>query len=138
MHTLCPHHAVRLTLPTPSTIATGLTDPDCLTPAGFAAYWERNHDRSTPHPTPIDKMTKASMLAQKSHQSIPGIWLQETDTHFTVTVKPGFMPPGLPRYTERYDKSSVTGKTTVTPVSATDVTQVDSTQLKLISELNQL
>jgi hypothetical protein len=37
----------------------------------------------------------------KSHESIPGIWLQETDTGFSVTVKPRFMPPGLPRYTGR-------------------------------------
>jgi hypothetical protein len=27
---------------------------------------------------------------------------------FSVTVKPRFMPPGLPRYTETYDKSNAT------------------------------
>lgn len=53
-------------------------------------------------------MTKASALAQRSHASIPGIWLQETDGNFTVTVKPAFLPPGLPRYTETYDKSNAT------------------------------
>jgi hypothetical protein len=63
-------------------------------------------ERSTSHPTPIDKMTKASILAQKSHASIPGIWLQETDTGFTVTVKPRFMPPGLPRYTGAHPLST--------------------------------
>lgn len=83
----------------------GLTFMPVPAHTGFAAYWERDHERSTSFPTPIDKMTKASTLAQKSHASIPGIWLQETDTSFTVTVKPGFMPPGLPRYTETYDKS---------------------------------
>jgi hypothetical protein len=67
--------------------------------AGFAAYWLRDEARSTPYPTPIDLMIKASALAMKSHESIPGIWLQETDTGFSVTVKPRFMPPGLPRYT---------------------------------------
>jgi hypothetical protein len=35
----------------------------------------------------------------KVHQSIPGIWLQESDGSFSITVKPSFMPPGLPRYT---------------------------------------
>jgi len=75
---------------------------------GFAAYWERDDVRSTPFPTPIDTMSKASALAQKSHASIPGIWLQETDDGFSVTVKPRFMPPGLPRYTETYDKSNAT------------------------------
>lgn len=69
--------------------------PCILVPTGFAAYWLRDSERSTAFPTPIDKMTKASALAQKSHASIPGIWLQETDTGFTVTVKPGFMPPGM-------------------------------------------
>jgi hypothetical protein len=34
--------------------------------------------------------------------------LQETDKGFSVTVKPRFMPPGLPRYTETYDKSNAT------------------------------
>jgi hypothetical protein len=74
--------------------------PSCFpVTAGFAAYWLRDEARSTPYPTPIDLMIKASALAMKSHESIPGIWLQETDTGFTVTVKPRFMPPGLPRYT---------------------------------------
>jgi hypothetical protein len=44
--------------------------------AGFAAYWLRDEARSTPYPTPIDLMIKASALAMKSHESIPGIWLQ--------------------------------------------------------------
>lgn len=46
---------------------------------GMAGYWLRDEDRSTPYPTPIDVMIKASTLAMKSHESIPGIWLQETD-----------------------------------------------------------
>jgi hypothetical protein len=45
----------------------------------MAGYWLRDEDRSTPYPTPIDVMIKASTLAMKSHESIPGIWLQETD-----------------------------------------------------------
>jgi hypothetical protein len=77
-------------------------------PAGFAAYWLRDQERSTPYPTPIDIMMNASALACKAHASIPGIWLQETDKGFVVTVKPRFMPPGLPRYTETYDKSNTT------------------------------
>lgn len=76
--------------------------------AGFAAYWERIAHRSTPYPTPIDVMIKASALAMRSHASIPGIWLQETDKSFTVTVKPRFLPAGLPRYTETYDKTNAT------------------------------
>lgn len=47
--------------------------------AGMAGYWLRDEDRSTRYPTPIDVMIKASTLAMKSHESIPGIWLQETD-----------------------------------------------------------
>lgn len=84
------------------------SNPDAGLPTGFAAYWLRDQERSTPYPTPIDIMIKASALAQRSHASIPGIWLQETDKGFTVTVKPAFLPPGLPRYTETYDKSNAT------------------------------
>jgi hypothetical protein len=66
---------------------------------GFAAYWERDAARSTPYPTPADVMLGASSLVLKMHESIPGIWLQESEGRFSVTVKPRFMPSGLPRYT---------------------------------------
>lgn len=73
---------------------------------GFAAYWERDDDRTTPPPQPIDVMLKASFIVQKSHNSIPGVWIQEGDKELTVTVKPRFVPPGFPRYVETYDKSN--------------------------------
>jgi hypothetical protein len=60
---------------------------------------ERDPERSTGHPSPIDIMMGASMIAQRSHASIPGIWLQETASSLTMVVKPRFLPPGLPRYT---------------------------------------
>jgi hypothetical protein len=50
----------------------------------------------------------ASAIVQKVHASIPGMWLQETDKSFSVMVKPTFVPPGLPRYTELYDKTMAT------------------------------
>jgi hypothetical protein len=66
---------------------------------GFAAYWERDPLRSTAYPSPIDQLTRCSSLAQRSHASIPGIWLQETDKQLRVIVKPRFLPSGLPCYT---------------------------------------
>eukprot|EP00879_Flechtneria_rotunda_P013211 GHRR01013796.1.p1 GENE.GHRR01013796.1~~GHRR01013796.1.p1 ORF type:complete len:213 (+),score=51.27 GHRR01013796.1:544-1182(+) len=75
---------------------------------GFAAYWERDGDRTTPPPQPIDVMLKASWVVQKSHNSIPGVWMQETDKNFVMTVKPKFVPPGFPRYVETYDKTNET------------------------------
>lgn len=66
---------------------------------GFSAYWERDPVRSTGYPSPIDQLTRCSALAQRSHASIPGITLRETDTIFNAIVKPRFMPSGFPCYT---------------------------------------
>lgn len=74
----------------------------------YAAYWERDPERSTPYPCPCDVLLGASAIVQKVHASIPGMWLQETDKSFSVMVKPTFVPPGLPRYTELYDKTMAT------------------------------
>lgn len=43
---------------------------------GFAAYWIRDDDRTTPPPQPIDVMLKANFIVQKSHNSIPGVWVR--------------------------------------------------------------
>jgi hypothetical protein len=66
---------------------------------GFAAWWQRDPLRSTGYPSPIDQLTGCSAIAQRSHASIPGIWLQETDKRVNVIVKPRLLPPGFPRYT---------------------------------------
>lgn len=75
---------------------------------GFAAYWLRDDERTTPPPQPIDVMCKASWVVQKSHNSIPGVLFEETDRNLVMTVKPRFVPPGFPRYQEFYDKTNTT------------------------------
>lgn len=50
------------------------------------------------------------MLEQKTHASIPGIWIRETPRELTITATPSFLPPFLPYkgYEESYDKSNAT------------------------------
>lgn len=61
--------------------------------AGFAAYWLRDDERTTPFPQPIDVMLKANMVVQRTHASIPGIWIQETPTELSIIATPAFLPP---------------------------------------------
>jgi hypothetical protein len=41
----------------------------------FLFYWERDPLRSSPFPLPIDEQMKLNSLFQKTHQSIPGMWV---------------------------------------------------------------
>ncbi|KIY97654.1 hypothetical protein MNEG_10306 [Monoraphidium neglectum] len=41
---------------------------------GFAGYWLKDEERTTPNPQPIDLMLNSSKMAQKAHETIPGIW----------------------------------------------------------------
>jgi hypothetical protein len=42
---------------------------------GLAGWWEKDDDRTTPPPLPIDVMLKAGWMVQKSHNSIPGVFV---------------------------------------------------------------
>lgn len=41
----------------------------------FCFYWERDPMRSSPFPLPIDEQMKLNSLFQRTHQSIPGMWV---------------------------------------------------------------
>jgi hypothetical protein len=43
----------------------------------FLFYWERDPLRSSPFPLPIDEQMKLNSLFQKTHQSIPGMWVSD-------------------------------------------------------------
>jgi hypothetical protein len=43
---------------------------DC---SAFLAFWERDPDRSTPFPLPIDHQLKLNVLQRRTHESIPGM-----------------------------------------------------------------
>ncbi|WIA37693.1 hypothetical protein OEZ86_014582 [Tetradesmus obliquus] len=78
---------------------------------GLAGWWEKDDDRTTPPPLPIDVMLKASWMVQKSHNSVPGVFFEETEKELNMMVKPRFVPPGFPRYQEYYDKTQKEEKT---------------------------
>jgi hypothetical protein len=42
---------------------------------GLAGWWEKDDDRTTPPPLPVDVMLKASWMVQKSHNSVPGVYV---------------------------------------------------------------
>lgn len=44
----------------------------------FCFYWERDNVRSSPFPLPIDVQMGLNSLFQKTHQSIPGMWVSKT------------------------------------------------------------
>jgi hypothetical protein len=66
---------------------------------GLAGWWEKDDDRTTPPPLPIDVMLKAGWMVQKSHNSIPGVFVSHTlavcvcgrlcGSYFASTLIPG-------------------------------------------------
>eukprot|EP00882_Tetradesmus_deserticola_P017885 GHRQ01019186.1.p1 GENE.GHRQ01019186.1~~GHRQ01019186.1.p1 ORF type:complete len:404 (+),score=121.68 GHRQ01019186.1:754-1965(+) len=47
---------------------------------GLGGWWEKDDDRTTPPPLPIDVMLKASWIVQKSHNSVPGVFVSGRPT----------------------------------------------------------
>eukprot|EP00877_Chromochloris_zofingiensis_P004147 jgi/Chrzof1/13733/Cz08g10030.t1 len=73
---------------------------------GYAGYWLRDNIRTTQAPTPIDVMLNLGAIVHKSRDTIPGMWLQENEKQFTITVKPGVfsLVGSLALYTETFNK----------------------------------
>ncbi|KAI8468804.1 MAG: hypothetical protein J3K34DRAFT_425963 [Monoraphidium minutum] len=72
---------------------------------GFDGYWEKDVERTSPNPQPIDVMLGSSRMAMKAHETIPGIWLHDTPGQMTMTAKPKSIPLGpLSRYVETFNK----------------------------------
>ena len=58
-----------------------------------------------PDPQPIDVMLGASRMAMRAHETIPGVWLQDSPTAVVLTAKPRSIPLGpLSRYVETFAK----------------------------------
>jgi hypothetical protein len=55
----------------------------------FLFYWERDPLRSSPFPLPIDEQMKLNSLFQKTHQSIPGMWV--SDDFKGLLITPGLL-----------------------------------------------
>eukprot|EP00879_Flechtneria_rotunda_P003513 GHRR01003744.1.p1 GENE.GHRR01003744.1~~GHRR01003744.1.p1 ORF type:complete len:387 (+),score=108.88 GHRR01003744.1:675-1835(+) len=73
----------------------------------FCFYWERDPVRSTPFPLPIDEQMKLNHLFQKTHQSIPGMWMREVGQQLLLHATPDLaVLPGVVNYTEYYNKDS--------------------------------
>ncbi|KAF6263068.1 hypothetical protein COO60DRAFT_1699000 [Scenedesmus sp. NREL 46B-D3] len=71
----------------------------------FLFYWERDAQRSSPFPLPIDEQMKLNSLFQKTHQSIPGMWLREVGDQLLLHAQPTVLAiPGIVNYTEYYNK----------------------------------
>lgn len=71
----------------------------------FLFYWERDPLRSSPFPLPIDEQMKLNSLFQKTHQSIPGMWLREVGSQLLLHAQPTLLAiPGIVNYTEYYNK----------------------------------
>lgn len=75
----------------------------------FCAYWERDATRSSQFPLPIDIQMKLNSLFQKTHQSIPGMWIREdaSANQLLLTASPTLLAiPGVVNYTEYFNKDS--------------------------------
>ncbi|KAF8062064.1 hypothetical protein HT031_004324 [Scenedesmus sp. PABB004] len=71
----------------------------------FCFYWERDPVRSSPFPLPIDLQMNLNSLFQKTHQSIPGMWLRDVGNQLLLHAQPTIMAiPGIVNYTEYYNK----------------------------------
>lgn len=71
----------------------------------FCFYWERDPMRSSPFPLPIDEQMKLNSLFQRTHQSIPGMWLREEGNQMLLHATPTLLAiPGIVNYTEYYNK----------------------------------
>jgi hypothetical protein len=75
----------------------------------FCFYWERDPVRSTPFPLPIDEQMKLNSLFQKTHQSIPGMWMRDVGHQMLLHAAPTLIAvPGVVNYTEYFNKDNST------------------------------
>eukprot|EP00878_Enallax_costatus_P000460 GHUV01000552.1.p1 GENE.GHUV01000552.1~~GHUV01000552.1.p1 ORF type:complete len:402 (+),score=80.93 GHUV01000552.1:142-1347(+) len=71
----------------------------------FCFYWERDSVRSSPFPLPIDEQMGLNSLFQRTHQSIPGMWLRDVDKQMLLHATPTIIAiPGVMNYTEYFNK----------------------------------
>lgn len=80
----------------------------------FCFYWERDAVRSSPFPLPIDVQMGLNMLFQKTHQSIPGMWMRDVGEQLLLHATPTIVAvPGIVNYTEYYNKDNSTASWTL-------------------------